>query len=143
MRFQCLEITCGKPFGWTAKKIVTDGDNTTFEYVVCPYCGGLDFEEYRNGRPQKTVVEKPVPPVQYPTSVGAFDPADLMNHQWLGKKIGPKEYAPAGDKYGWDYKTEFTPTTLGALEGGPLTIGQHKFELKDRIVSMQKIGGAK
>ena len=109
--------------------------------MICPYCGGLDFEE---GRPQKRPVEKPVPPVQYPKSVGTqFDPEDLMNHSWKGKKLGPREYAPAGDKYGWDFKTEFSSVTLGALEGGPLTIGQHKFELKEKIVSMQKLGGAK
>jgi len=87
MRFQCLEVTCGKPFGWTAKKTVQDPENPTitYEYVVCPYCGSLDFEEYT----AKTGPIKHIPLVQYPKQVSQFDPASLMNHQWKGKKTAP------------------------------------------------------
>ena len=141
MRFQCLG--CNKPFGWTAKKIVSkivEGYDlpVTMEYVVCPRCESYDFEEYRNGVPQKRPVAKPVPSVQYPKSVRAFDPADLMNHKWLGKKIGHKQYAPAAENYGWDFTSEFKDATIGALEKGPVKIDKYRFELKEKIVSMQK-----
>ena len=116
MRFQCLNITCGKQFGWTAKKIVSDGDNTTYEYVICPYCGSLDFEEIRNGVPKKTKKEKNVPPVQYPQSVSQFDPADLVQHSWKGKKISAGKWADGSLAYGWDFKDRFQKQTIQELE---------------------------
>ena len=118
---------------------MSDGDNTTYEYVICPYCGSLDFEEIRNGVPKKTKKEKNVPPVQYPQSVSQFDPADLVQHSWKGKKIGDRQYAKANQNYGWDFKDQFTNATLNALEKGAVTVDQYVFELKGKIVSMQKV----
>ena len=118
---------------------MSDGDNTTYEYVICPYCGSLDFEEIRNGVPKKTKKEKNVPPVQYPQSVSQFDPADLVQHSWKGKKIGDRQYAKANQNYGWDFKDQFTDATLNALEKGAVTVDRYVFELKGKIVSMQKV----
>ena len=142
MRFQCLG--CNKPFRWTAKKIVSkviEGYElpVTMEYVVCPHCESFDFEEYRNGAPKKTTITKPVPPVKYPAPVQQFDPEDLMRHSWKGKKIGDRQYAKANENYGWDFKDQFNNATLDALEKGIVTIADKVFELKGKIVTMQKV----
>ena len=138
MRFQCLNITCGRPFGWTAKKIVKDGDNTTYEYVICPYCGSLDFDEYRNGTPAKQ--NKTVPKVKDFAPANQFDPEDLMKHKWKGKKIGDREYAPAAESYGWDFTDQFLPATIDALNhSGTVAIGDREFELKGKLVAMKKV----
>lgn len=55
MKFICLNPECKKTFLYTAKQFSSETpndpsatcDNTmTFETHVCPYCHGLDFEEY-------------------------------------------------------------------------------------------------
>ena len=152
MRFQCLEVTCGKPFGWTAKKIVHMVDPEyelpiTYEYVVCPYCGGLNFDEYRNGAPSKPVAAKPVPPIRYPAPVTSqptqgtsqFDPADLMQHSWKGKKIGKGQWATGTIDYGWDFKDQFKSETVQELEiQGTIEISGHNFQINGGIVSAKK-----
>ena len=141
MRFQCLQ--CNKPFGWTAKKTVSkviEGYDlpVTMEYVVCPYCESFNFEEYKNGKPQKkneyydddSTALRPA---------NQFDPADLMAHAWKGSKDGRGGYNKASENYGWDFTKEFAEATVDALKSGPLTIGDRTFELKDKIVAMQKV----
>ena len=135
MRFQCLEVTCGKQFGWTAKKFVKDPDNPTisFEYVICPYCGGLNFEDYGvNGVPKKHIAIKTVPEVQYPKKVADiltnFDPADLMKHEgWKNKKIGAGEYTQGSLEWGWDFETGFAKATIEVLVKGVQVIGGYEF----------------
>lgn len=153
MRFQCLDVTCGKPFGWTAKKIVTVDDKTVIEYVCCPYCGSLDFEE-SNGTIKKKLKET-TPPVQMPTPVairddkpiqttyhsGEFNPEELMNHKWKGKKIPnthPTQYEEASLKYGWDFKDQFSTPVLDALLRGKVNVDKYVFELKGNIVTTKK-----
>jgi len=168
MRFQCLEITCGKPFGWTAKKIVKTypcqpatsntpaskaifPEEISYEYVVCPYCGSLDFDEYRNGLPSKPVAAKPVPPIRYPApasqpiqptqDTSQFDPADLMQHSWKGKKDGQGGYEHGSISYGWDFKDKFAPATIQELQiQGTISIDQYEFSLNrtGSLVSAKK-----
>lgn len=157
MRFQCVDVACGKKFGWTAKKIVqttTLEENaefptvTTYEHIVCPYCGSLDFEELppprRNLHGTPTVQTEnhtkslPIPNMEQETD--QFDPADLMQHQWKGKKLGPKQWETGSLNLGWDFKDQFKPETLRALaqSGGVLKIDRYEFKLINKIVSVRE-----
>lgn len=69
-----------------------------------------------------------------------FDPEDLMKHEWKGKKIGEGQYAEGSLSWGWDFKDNFKPETIKALEcDGSLTIDNYKFTLTEKIVQTQKI----
>ena len=147
MRFQCVNINCGRPFGWTAKKIIqviSDEHElpVTYEYVVCPYCGSLDFEE-GNSQIQKKLKDVPVPPMQMPKPVqmkSQFDPSDLMQHSWKkGKRKPDKTYDVGSLAYGWDFKDQFKPETLDALAKGPIDIDQYEFALQGNVVSTKKV----
>lgn len=142
MRFQCL--SCGKSFGWTAKKTVSkviEGYDlpVTMEYIVCPYCESLDFEE-SNGKIKQKL--KDTPPVQMPqpAKIPQFNPADLMEHKWKGKKIRQGQYKERtiADPYGWDFKNNFNPVTIEELSKGKLTIDKFDFELDGKLVKFQK-----
>jgi len=120
----------------------------TYEYVVCPYCGGLNFDDYRNGAPSKPVAAKPVPPIRYPTPVTSqpiqstqdtsqFDPADLMQHSWKGKKIGDKQYELGSLLFGWDYADQFNGSTVEALKRGPVEVDQYVFRITDNLKLVQ------
>lgn len=152
MRFQCLEVTCGKPFGWTAKRIVSGADGVVTEYVVCPYCGSLDFEEYsvafplKKGMPPQKSETSGIKKVQRPqiTPISStdrhFDPADLMEHQgWKNKKTGENQYTAGSLNWGWDYKDRFAVDTVAALEQGAVTIQGHDFTLDGKLVSVKKV----
>ena len=151
MRFQCVDINCGRPFGWTAKKIIqviSDEHElpVTYEYVVCPYCGSLDFEECSGNlsliKP-KFPTKKNIPSVQMPKSVqmkSHFDPADLMQHSWKkGKRRPDGKYDVGSLAYGWDFKDQFKPETLDALARGPIDIDQYVIELRGNFVSTKKV----
>lgn len=135
MRFQCLNVDCGRPFGWTAKKTITQKitddalEITSYEYVVCPYCGSFDFEEGPTN--SKPVGVKAVPPVQMPASVAMFDPADLMSHQWKKGKRQANGYYELGNlAYGWDFANKFKPETVRELSiQGTLEIGGYEFNI--------------
>jgi len=69
-----------------------------------------------------------------------FDPADLMRHDWKGKKISKGEYENGSLSWGWDYKDNFKPETIKVLENGKvLTIGNSEFILLEKIVQTKKI----
>ena len=144
MRFQCLEVTCGEQFGWTAKKIVTEGP-VTIEYIVCPYCEGLKFEENTGNLSliKPNVPTKKSPPVQMPKPVqmkSQFDPSDLMQHNWKkGKRKPDKTYDVGSLAYGWDFKDQFKPETLDALARGPIDIDQYVVSLQGNFVSTKKV----
>ena len=143
MRFHCLG--CNKSFGWTAKKTVSktvDGYDlpVTMEYIVCPYCESLDFEEDKTG-PHPT---KSVPPVQLPQRATEFDVADLIDHEWKGRKQGDRNYVNKGKlpKFGWDFRAEFQPTTINFLESckdKSHLVGNYQFVLDGKIVKMQTV----
>ena len=149
--FQCMDPTCGEYFGWSAKKILYDyivkevGDKKELvlmkqiEYQVCPHCGSLTYEELpRDYKAPK----KEVPPVEMPKSATLFDPSDLVLHSWKGKKTGPREYAPANDRYGWDFVDQFKPATIDFLKTCPdhkHLVDKYNFTLKGKIVQMQKV----
>jgi hypothetical protein len=115
----------------------------TYEYVVCPYCGGLDFEEYKETSPRPA--PKPTPPVQMPTPVtksnSQFDPADLMQHSWKGKKIGQGKYEQGSLAYGWDYADQFKPETVEALKRGVVEIDEFVFKITEnfKLVQTKKV----
>ena len=152
MRFQCLNPECKKPFGWTAKKIVSgtgkEGEIVTYEYVVCPYCGSLDFEElpstwhhkkieeFQKKRDKLAASENHTKSLPQPTN--QFDPADLMEHNWKGRKQGEGNYSAGSLKYGWDFADQFKPETIKALELGPLTVDKYVFKFTGKIVQTKK-----
>jgi len=150
MRFQCLDVTCGKQFGWTAKKIVVHqelaGQKVTMEYVVCPYCGSLDFDEIpfslAKPKPKSSTKSLPIVNMEHTAGTEQFDPADLIQHQsWKGKRIGQGEWERGSLAYGWDFKDQFKSETLRALaqSGGVLQIDQYNFKLNGGIVSAKKM----
>jgi len=69
-----------------------------------------------------------------------FDPEDLMKHDWKGKKIGEGRYAEGSLSWGWDFRDNFKPETIKALEQDfVLTIGENEFTLLEKIVQTKKI----
>ena len=149
MRFRCLEVTCGKPFGWTAKKIVSKvnekGETVTYETVVCPYCGSLDFDELPFTKSHTPPPKQPnhtkslaIPNME--PEADQFDPADLMQHRWKGKKIAQGKWEEGSLNLGWDFKDEFKPETLRALKAGvTLKIDQYEAKLNGNLVSIRKV----
>ena len=111
------------------------------EYIVCPYCESLDFEEDKTGpHPQP----KAVPPVQLPKRATEFDPADLIEHEWKGRKQGDRNYVNKGKlpKFGWDFSNSFQPQTiefLEACENHTHLVGNYQFVLDGKIVKMQTV----
>jgi len=72
-----------------------------------------------------------------------FDPEDLMKHDWKGKKIGEGQYAEGSLSWGWDFRENFKPETIKALEADAvLTIDKNEFILLEKIVQTKKIKGA-
>lgn len=145
---------CQKQFGWTAKKIVSGtgkiGEIVTFEYVVCPYCGSLDFEEY-NGKPAPKSTKSHRAPTDNLTSLhnmehaaDQFDPADIMEHEgWKNRKQGEGNYTAGSLDWGWDFKSQFKPETLRALaeNGGSITIDKYEVSLDGKLVKVRKARG--
>lgn len=147
MRFQCLDVRCGKEFGWTLKRIVTyptndKGENVTEETIRCPYCGSLDFEELSPGhkpnKPQKQEKKTPPPRMPKPAGQADFNSTDLMEHKWKGRKRGEGNYAAGSLEYGWDFADQFKPETIEALKRGPLTIDKYVFKFTGKIVQTKK-----
>ena len=59
MKYKCLNEKCGKVFLYPAREtatstIVKDGQDEygTLETHVCPFCQGLELEEYTEPQPQ-------------------------------------------------------------------------------------------
>jgi len=68
-----------------------------------------------------------------------FDPEDLMKHAWKGKRIGQGQYAEGSLSWGWDFRDNFKPETIKALEqDSVLTIGEYEFTLSEKIVQSKK-----
>ena len=74
------------------------------------------------------------------STVPDFDPEDLMKHEWKGKRIGQGQYAEGSLSWGWDFRENFKPETIKALEQDSiLTIDQYEFTLTEKIVQSKKI----
>ena len=83
-----------------------------------------------------TTLESTLPTPRIPE----FNPDELMQHKWLGKRKSAGEGYQRGSKsFGWDYKDQFSEDVLKALEQGPITINEYCFTLTDRIVQAKKV----
>jgi len=101
------------------------------EYI---YCGCSLCEEHFHG------VNKYFLGLQQPAEASAeFDPNDLLEHKWKGKRKTGGGYSEGSLSWGWDYRDQFKPETIKALEKGPVTIDQYEFTLTDRIVQTRKV----
>jgi len=142
MRFQCLDVTCGKQFGWTAKKIVQVDEKTTIEYVVCPYCGSMDFDEipFSINKPKPKPSTKSLPIANMESKASQFDPADLIDHEsWKNRKQGEKNYTQGSLAWGWDFSGNFKPETVSELERqGTILLDQYEFKLNGKLVQCRK-----
>lgn len=86
-------------------------------------------------------VEEPTEKTE--STIPDFDSEDLMKHDWKGKKIGEGEYAKGSLNWGWDFRDNFKPETIKALEDGKiLTIGKNDFILLEKIVQTKQSKGA-
>ena len=74
--------------------------------------------------------EKPKPGFE-PGNIPDFNPDDLINHEWKGKKKADGSYAKGSLEWGWDFKDNFSPETIKMLEKGPLTIDGYEFSLSE------------
>jgi hypothetical protein len=82
---------------------------------------------------QSKPISAPIPLVTR-SQIPNFDPADLVNHEWKGKKIDPndpKKGYMKGINYGWDFADKFKSETIQVLKLGPEVIGTQKFKLSD------------
>lgn len=91
------------------------------------------------------LLEEHVPPElkdKSASTVPDFDPEDLMKHEWKGKRIGQGQYAEGSLSWGWDFRENFKPETIKALEQDfILTIDEYEFTLRDKIVQTHKRKG--
>ena len=72
--------------------------------------------------------------------VEEFDPNDLLNHEWKGPRKKGGGYAKGSLSWGWDYRDQFKPETIKALEKmSPLVLGDYQFTLTDKIVQCKKV----
>jgi len=77
---------------------------------------------------------------QQPEPAAEFDPSDLLNHEWKGSRKSGGDYAKGSLSWGWDYKDNFKPETIKALEkASPLTIGDYEFTMTGKIVQTRKV----
>lgn len=65
-----------------------------------------------------------------------FNPEELMQHEWKGKKIGEGTLA-----WGWDFAGQFSENVIRALQKEPLIIDGYRFTLAEsgNIVSAHKV----
>jgi len=92
-------------------------------------------------------VQAPAPKIQQatksqPMQQGQFDPADLIQHSWKGKKIGDRQYAQGSLTFGWDFATEFKPETIQELIiQGTIQIDQYEISLTEnkKLVRTKKM----
>lgn len=80
-------------------------------------------------------VAKPAPPM---VPAPDFDPKELLEHRWKGKKTGEGTYAEGTLSWGWDFRNQFSQATIAVLEKGPLQIDQYEFTLSEVLVSTKK-----
>ena len=74
------------------------------------------------------------------STVPDFDSEDLMKHAWKGKRIGQGQYTEGSLSWGWDFRDEFKPETIKALEQDAVfVIDKYQFTLMEKIVQTQKI----
>ena len=69
--------------------------------------------------------------VKEPTQIPEFNPDDLMQHEWKGKRLSNGEYAKGSLSWGWDFRDNFPESVIRVLEKGPFTIDQYEFSLSD------------
>ena len=68
-----------------------------------------------------------------------FNPKELMEHPWKGKKDGKGGYLKGSTAWGWDFKDQFSEDTIRALEKtSPLVIDDFEFTLGETIVQAKK-----
>jgi len=73
------------------------------------------------------------------SAIPDFDPSDLMKHEWKGKKLGQGQYEEGSLSWGWDFRDNFKPATIKALEQDSiLTIDEYEFTLLEKIVQTHK-----
>ena len=70
-----------------------------------------------------------------------FDPSDLMQHSWKGKKISQGNYEQGSLTFGWDYADKFKTETVEALKKGPVDVDQFVFKITEnlKIVQCKKV----
>lgn len=68
-----------------------------------------------------------------------FNPEELMEHKWKGKKKAEGEYADGSLAWGWDFADNFSENVIQALSKGPVTIDQYEFSLQGSLVQTQKV----
>lgn len=90
------------------------------------------------GTPETSGTEPSQTPAQTPTQVPNFDAEDLMKHEWKGKKTGEKTWSKGSTSWGWDFRENFKPETIQALEKGSVTIEEYEFSVTDTIVKSKK-----
>jgi len=74
------------------------------------------------------------------SAIPDFDPEDLMKHKWKGKRIGQGQYAEGSLSWGWDFRDNFKPETIKALEADfVLTIDKNEFTILEKIVQTKKV----
>ncbi|MCD6572098.1 MAG: hypothetical protein J7K62_02380 [Thermoplasmata archaeon] len=102
------------------------------EYILC----GCSFCEKHFYEANKFLLG-----LQPSTPSAEFDAVvkDLMEHKWKGKRKAGGGYSEGSLSWGWDYREQFKPETIKALESGPITIDEYEFSLTDRIVQTRKV----
>jgi len=67
-----------------------------------------------------------------------FNPQELLDHEWKGRKTGQNSYAKGSLEYGWDFADKFSPDVLECL---PLTINGYRFSLTEnkKLVHTEKV----
>ncbi|MFQ6095959.1 MAG: hypothetical protein ACE5NN_07425 [Candidatus Bathyarchaeia archaeon] len=69
-----------------------------------------------------------------------FDPQELLNHDWKGRKLDDGSYAKGTLSWGWDFADQFSADIIKTLEKGPQIVDRYEFSLdKERnLVHVRK-----
>lgn len=68
-------------------------------------------------------------PQPQPQQIPNFNPKELMEHKYKGKKTSEGQYAEGSLFFGWDFADQFKPDIINVLKKGPVTIDQYEFSL--------------
>jgi len=110
-----LELTVRLPEQYTEEDF--QGDLTRAEYIIDSRLEQAETPE---------------------TSIPEFNPEELMEHPWKGKKDRKGGYLKGSVAWGWNFRDQFSEEVLKALEKGPIEIDQYEFTLGETFVQAKK-----
>lgn len=80
-------------------------------------------------------------PIPIEPTIPKFDPLELIQHKWKGKKLIDGSYGEGSLSWGWDFPQEFSFSAIEVLRKGPSEIDEYIFtyDQERNIVHTRKV----